>query len=259
MVAPDAPEPSKRFDDRVEDYAKYRPSYPAALLKCFRSDMELAPSNVVADLGSGTGILSKVFIDNGNEVYGIEPNAAMREAAETYLHGFEGFHSVSGSAEATTLDDVRVDFVVAGQAFHWFDTERAHVEFVRILKPGGWCALIWNNRRLDATPFLREYESFLMKWGTDYREVRVGYGEENALRAFFHGARYQIRSFDNEQIFDRDGLRGRLMSSSYIPSVDSPQFTRMIDALDELFDRHQESGKVRFEYDTKVYYGKLSE
>jgi ubiquinone/menaquinone biosynthesis C-methylase UbiE len=147
-------DPTQRFTNRVDHYTKYRPPYPRAVLDLLRVKCGLTSTSVVADVGSGTGILSQLFLNNGNRVFGIEPNKEMREAGERRLNDHPRFTSVAGTAEATTLDDDSVDLVTAGQAFHWLDPERTRTEFARILEPGGWVVLVWNWRRKDKTPFL---------------------------------------------------------------------------------------------------------
>ena len=250
-------DPTGRFSERVDHYIRYRPSYPAELMDCFRTELGLTPDHVVADIGSGTGILSELFLERGNTVYGVEPNRDMRRAAEASFADRDRFHSVDGRAEATGLPDHAVDFVVAGQAFHWFDPERTRAEFLRIAKPGSGCALVWNHRKTDATALLQGYEAFLLEWGTDYAEVSGQYERSEAFDILFGNVPYQSRAFSNAQTFDFDGLRGRLMSSSYVPTSDSPKFAAMLEGLEKLFAAHEENGKVRFEYDTRVYFGKL--
>src|SRR5438477_686437 len=163
---------TSRFSDRVENYVRYRPGYPPGALQVLKDDCGLAPDHVIADLASGTGIWTRILLENRNPVFGIEPNAEMRLAGERLLAGFPKFTSVAGTAEATTLPDHTVDFVTAAQAAHWFHRERARSEFLRILKPGGWLVLLWNERLTDANAFLREYEQLLLIYGTDYEDVR---------------------------------------------------------------------------------------
>jgi SAM-dependent methyltransferase len=182
----------------------------------------------------------------------------MRLAAEDLLAGWPNFCSVAGTAEATTLPDASVDLVVAGQAFHWFDPQRARVEFRRILRPGGAVVLMWNTRRVDTSPFLRGYEQLLQRFGTDYREVVHTNVDQAKLAAFFGPGGFQSFKLDNEQLFDREGLRGRLRSSSYTPPPGHPNFGPMMAELDRLFDAFHASGRVRFEYDTEVYVGRLN-
>lgn len=246
-----------RFSTRVADYVKYRPGYPPAVLRLLKEECGLNSTSIVADMGSGTGILSELFLRNGNRVYGVEPNREMREAGERLLASYPNFVSVEGQAEATTLDDASVDFVTAGQAFHWFDPPHARREFARILHPRGWVVLVWNDRRTGGTPFLEDYERLLLEYGTDYKEVSVKYAEESMLAALYGPSEVRTKTFDNEQVFDFDGLRGRLTSSSYAPQPGHPNFDPMMRELEALFRRHERDGRVLVSYDTKVFYGRL--
>jgi len=253
---------TERFSDRVDNYVRYRPGYPAGVLDVLCQETGLTPASVIADVGSGTGISAALFLRNGNTVYGVEPNAEMRHAAESLLASdpetFARFRSVDGTAEATTLPARSVDYVVAGQAFHWFDAERARAEFARILRPGGWLVLMWNSRRQDSTPFLRAYESLLERFGTDYRQVRHTNIDPEALRPMFAGGDFTRRVLYNEQRFDLDGVRGRLLSSSYTPSASEPGYEPMLRELERIFAAHAEDGEIRFEYDTELYIGHVA-
>jgi SAM-dependent methyltransferase len=242
-----------RFSNRVENYVKYRPGYPKEILQLFRDEMGLNKSSVVADIGSGTGISARLFLENGNTVFGVEPNAAMRAAAEELLREFPGFRSIDGTSDSTGLDDDSVDIVIAAQAFHWFDPESSRAEFRRILRKGGYIALIWNERQLNTTAFLIEYEQFLLKFASDYTKVRHENTDEKELRKFFEGD-FHTRTFENSQIFDFEGLKGRVLSSSYMPSEGDPGFTPMVAELQRLFAKHEESGKIKVLYDTKIHY-----
>ncbi|HXJ15686.1 MAG TPA: class I SAM-dependent methyltransferase [Candidatus Polarisedimenticolia bacterium] len=248
--------PIQRFSNRAEDYLRYRPGYPREILDALREECGLAAESVVADIGSGTGLLTQLFLANGNFVYGVEPNAAMREAGEHALEGWPNFRSVAGSAEATTLPDAAVDFVVAGQAFHWFEMNAARAEFRRVLKPGGWVAVIWNERRKD-TPFLRAYENLLRTYGTDYAEVAAAYPEQTRMEEFFGAGAFHHKFFPNAQDFDFDGLRGRLLSASYAPPKGHPNHEPMLAELKRLFDAHAKNGRVRVEYITRLYIGHM--
>lgn len=247
----------ERFTSRVEDYAKYRPGYPTALVDLLTTDCGLTPDSIVADVGSGTGKLSEIILANGNVVIGVEPNEAMRLVAEKIFKDEPRFRSVDGTAEATTLPDASVDLIVAGQAFHWFDPLKTRHEWIRVLKPNCWAALIWNDRKLETTPFLSDYEQLLKEFGTDYAEVRHDQGLP-MIEQFFAGDPFVLRGFPNTQVFDFDGLRGRVRSSSYTPEPDHPSFAPMMSRLEAVFDKHQENGYVNFDYETKVFYGRLS-
>jgi SAM-dependent methyltransferase len=250
-------DPTERFTKRVDHYVRYRPSYPRAVLDLLKTECGLTDASVVADVGSGTGILSELFLENGNRVIGIEPNTEMREAAERRLGGHPRFTSVAGTAEATTLDDASADFVTAGQAFHWFDPERARTEFARILKPEGWVVLVWNLRRKGATPFLAAYERLLEVYRTDRGEVEFWRRSDEMADAVFGSGSFEKATFDNEQVLDLEGLKGRLLSISYVPAQGEPGSEDMSRNVEEIFRKHQTGGKVTVEYDTKVYYGRL--
>jgi SAM-dependent methyltransferase len=250
-------DPTGRFTDRVTDYARTRPGYPPAVLDVLRSDLGLVPAHVVADVGSGTGLLSRLLVDNGNVVYGVEPNQAMASVAAADLASSGRFHPVAGRAEGTGLAGRSVDLVTAGQAFHWFSVPETRAEFLRILRPGGGVALVWNLRRLDSTPFLRDYEAFLHRWSTDYAEVSERYANPAALQALFGAGGWREHSFGHSQLFDLDGLRGRLLSSSYTPKEGDPRRASMLAALPEVFGAHAREGRVSFDYDARVFLGRL--
>lgn len=250
-------EPVIRFSNRAENYAKYRPGYPVEVIAILKSECGLMINSPVADIGSGTGILSELFLKNGNTVFAVEPNAAMRLFAERNLVKFPNFVSINATAEETTLEPDSADFITAGQAFHWFDREKAKREFTRILKPGGWVVLIWNERRLDSSLFLRDYEDLLLRYGTDYEKVR----HENVtseIDKFYAPQTFQLRSVENIQHFDFESLKGRTCSASYTPEPGDSNFEPMISKLQEMFSSYNRNGMVDFEYDTRIYYGHLT-
>jgi ubiquinone/menaquinone biosynthesis C-methylase UbiE len=249
---------TSRFSDRVENYVRYRPGYPAEVLDLLRRECGLRPSHIVADIASGTGMFTRLLLENGNAVFAVEPNPEMREMGLNQLDHYDRLVSVAGTAEETTLRSASVDFVTAAQAAHWFDLPHARAEFVRILKPRGWCVLIWNERRTASTQFLRDYEQLLLTYGTDYQEVR--HERTTAMiHEFFAPTAYRERVFSLCQQFDYDGLAGRLLSSSYAPLADQASHAPMMRELQRIFRTHVTDGTVVFEYDTRVYYGQLGE
>lgn len=250
-------DPTQRFSSRVENYIKYRPGYPSSVMALLAEECGLRPASVVADVGSGTGILSEMFLRNGNRVYGVEPNREMREAGERLLDGYANFTSLDASAEATTLDDASVDFVIAGQAFHWFDIEQTRREFARISRPHAWTVLVWNRLLTEATPFLVAYDRMLRDYGTDYEAVSRRHGDAAAISCFFGVDRFKLKTFPNTQASDFETLRGRLLSSSFTPEAGQPNFDAMLDRLRIIFDAHHINGQVAFQYETLVYYGQL--
>jgi SAM-dependent methyltransferase len=248
---------TSRFSDRVEKYVLYRPGYPPQALQALKDECGLKPTDVVADIASGTGIWTRVVLENGNPVVGVEPNAEMRAAGERLLAAFPRFTSVAGTAEATTLADHSMDFVTAAQAAHWFDREKSRQEFVRILKPGGWLVLLWNERVTDSTRFLRDYEELLLTYGTDYKDIRHERTTDE-INNFFAPKPYQEHVFDMRQEFDYAGIEGRLLSSSYAPGPEHPQHAPMLAELRRIFDANAVAGRAVFEYKTRVYFGRLS-
>jgi SAM-dependent methyltransferase len=246
---------TQRFSSRVDNYVRYRPGYPREAIQLLRDECGLTPESMVVDIAFGTGILTRMLLENGNRVFGVEPNEEMRRAGEQLLADYPRFTSVVGTAEATTLLDKSMDIVTAAQAAHWFDPEKARREFVRILKPGGWLVLLWNDRRMDSTEFLRQYEQLLCTYGTDYEDVRQ-HGMTLALAGFFLGS-FQTREFEYKQTFDYAGLEGRLLSSSYVPQKDHPSYGAMLRELRRIFNQHQVNGSVSFDYDTRIHFGQL--
>ena len=245
----------QRFSSRVADYVRYRPSYPSKVLDLLRSECGLRSGQVIADIGSGTGLLSELFLKNGNRVYGVEPNKEMRQAGEEYLASYDGFSSIEGSAESTTLDDSSIDFITAGQSFHWFEPDSARREFVRILKPNGSMVIAWNDRRMEEAPFTRAYETILERFGIDYKNVKDSYPEAEHIRGFLNT--FFQRDLPNDQILDWDSLCGRLRSSSFTPAEGHPNYAPMMQELRKLFDEHQQNGQVRMDYFTRIYYGQM--
>lgn len=248
--------PTKRFSSRVDNYVRYRPGYPAEIIDLLRNDCGLTNDSIIADIGSGTGKLSELFLNAGCSVFGIEPNKEMREAGERM--DFQNFTSIDGTAEATTLPAHSIDFVTAGQAFHWFNLSQCRPEFSRILKPSGWVVIVWNDRKGDATPFLIDYENLMLEFGTDYREACHRRTDKPEVIEAFFGNKPRVRNFYNVQHFDFEGLKGRVLSSSYAPEVGHPKYEEMLAALKHVFESRQQNGQVAFEYETHVYYGHLA-
>jgi len=250
------PEPTRRFSGRVADYERGRPGYPAALFDRLLELTGLGAGAVAADLGAGTGISSAPLVERGLRVIAVEPNAAMREAAERRLGELPGFRAVDGRAEATGLDDASVDLVLAAQAFHWFDPDRSRREIERILRPGGWVALVWNARRAAGRPFLESYERLLLDFGTDYAEVGHRGVAAGKLERFFGAAPLHER-FENAQALDLEGIRARLLSSSYVPAAGEPGHAEMLEELERIFARHEREGAVEILYDVDLFAGRL--
>jgi ubiquinone/menaquinone biosynthesis C-methylase UbiE len=252
----------ERFSSRVEAYREFRPRYPTAVIDLLQRQCGLTPVSVIADIGAGTGMLAEIFLQHGNSVFAVEPNRAMRSACEDLRSQYPKLTCIDGSAEATTLPDHCANFVTVGQALHWFHVGRAHAEFIRILQPGGRCAVIYNERRIGGDAFHDGYERILKEFGTDYESVRSKYPQPDRMSEFFRSPdagpeTMQQASFPNAQKFDFEGLLGRILSSSYMPQLEHPNYPAMLHRVEELFSQCQQDGNVRLEYDCVVSYGRL--
>lgn len=243
------------FSGRVQNYIKYRPTYPPALIDLLAEKCGLIPESVIADVGSGTGILTEMFLKHGNPVFAVEPNADMRNAAEQLLGRYPNFTSVEAGAESSTLRSQSVDFVTAGQAFHWFDIEAARAEFLRILKPRGWVVLVWNLPRIE-TPLEKDYDEI---WRNDLRDSHKARDQFEALiEQFFAAARYERVTLEGvSQLMDRDHLAGRILSSSAAPRPGDAGFESFLQKIHGIFERRQQDGRVTLRYKTEVFFGNL--
>lgn len=248
---------TERFTHTVQDYIKSRPSYPKEVLQVLIDECGLTQSTIIADVGSGTGILAKLFLDYGNTVYGVEPNQAMRFAGEDFLKDYSNFKSIDGSAEATTLEKRSVDIITVGTAFHWFEVEKTKLEFQRILKPHGYVLVVWNVRDIEKSAVVKEYENLILKYNADYRQSGARHFDKGQLKKFFLAGQMHECSFVNKQQFDFEGLKGRLLSTSYSLQSDDERYATMLNELQQIFERHQKNGAVEFLYSTKLYYGQL--
>ncbi len=246
-----------RFSTRVANYVRFRPGYPPALAQLLAREAALTPNSVIADIGSGTGLLSSAFLDAGHTVIGIEPNREMREAGDALLAKYPRFESREGNAEATTLPDHSIDLAIAGQAFHWFDVPKARQEWVRIFKPGAIAALIWNERHIE-TPFMQDVEAVINIYAAEMDgDGRIREAGRSRIPAFFGPSTYRLDEFPNAQQFGWEGLLGRIVSCSFLPDEGHRDYDRMSKDLKRVFESHQRSGEVRFDYQTKAWWGRL--
>ncbi len=253
MTASSKPDPILRFFNRAENYARYRPAYPSAIVDLLKEDCHLTAESIIADVGSGTGALAELLLNNGNRVDGIEPNGEMRDIGVLHLKKYPLFASIAATAESTTLADHTIDFVTVGRAYQWFDENLALAEFSRILKPYGWLVIAWIKRR-ETSEFLKAYEQFLQTHGTDYTIMRQRRAEsERQLGLWLMRTQMPVE----EQRLDFESLRGLVLSLSNCPHPRDPEFPSMMGKLENLFQRYKEEGRVVLEYDAIVYYRHL--
>jgi SAM-dependent methyltransferase len=250
-------DPTKRFSDRVDNYVKYRPGYPDEVIAFLQEECNLSGDSAIADIGSGTGIFTKLLLDKGYKVYAVEPNADMQQAAKEYLGENKNFIPTDGSAEATNLPSNSIDLIVCAQAFHWFNNEKTQAEFKRILKVDGKAALIWNNRLAEADDFSIAYENLLKQDSIDYNKVNHRNVSDIDFKAFFHDGEYKAVKYPNVQVFDEAGFLGRAFSSSYVPAEGTASGEKFREILKDIFARYNENGKVSFHYQTEIYLGKV--
>lgn len=251
-------DPTKRFSSRVEKYVRFRPRYPQEIIDCLRERCGLTSASIVADIGSGTGISSEPFLAHGNVVYGVEPNDDMRAAAEDLLAAYDNFVSHNGNAEATGLADESVEFVVAGQAFHWFNIEAARAEFARILRPNGTVVLVWNSRDTGAKPFMAAYEKLLSELANDYALVNEHKtSDDETIELFYAPHGFEKLVLNNDHFYDLETLHGRALSSSYSPLPDQSNYGPFMERLGAIFNEHQQKGQVCFGYTTRLYWGQI--
>jgi ubiquinone/menaquinone biosynthesis C-methylase UbiE len=247
---------TRRFTGRARFYSTSRPSYPSRILDILKTEISFDQTYVKADIGSGTGLLSELFLANGNCVMGVEPNDDMRIFAEKSLGRFRKFLSVKGTAERTSLEATTIDLVTVGQALHWFDCDAASREFARILKPNGHACIIYNDRNNEDS-FMMEYDQIVSKYARDRAIVPTI--DRAYLSRFFKNPEYSKFSMSNEQLLDFEGLLGRMTSASYMPSPsDEEQFAAMRREVSRLFRTRERLGKVRMLYNTTVFLGKIS-
>ena len=250
-------ETAERFSGRVESYRQHRPRYPDAVVGVLETECGLTENSTVADIAAGTGLLTEKFLSHGYEVIAVEPNDEMRLVCETLGDRFSRFRCLSGSAEATGLPGHSSDMITVGQALHWFDLERARAEFVRILRPGGWYAVVYNERRMSGDAFHMGYEKIIQDFGIDYAKVQRQHLTPDRIEGFFAPSAMRRVVFPNAQLLTLEALEGRIISSSYMPNEEHPKYAAMHAAIEELFEKHAQDGCVRLEYDCAVYYGRL--
>ena len=252
---------TERFSNRADAYVRGRPSYPQAIVQQLENAGALKRGHTVVDVGVGTGLSAEPFLRSGYTVIGVEPNEAMRLAGEKQLRAYVSnggtYRSVAGTAEATTLPDGVADLIVAGQAFHWFDVPDTAIEARRVLRQGGWAALIWNDRQSTGSAFLAGYEALLRTHGIDYAKVLHRHVDDKAIAQFFAPAQAIVATFDNPRKLRREDLLALAGSASYLPAPGDPRHAAMVTALNALFDVHAKDDAVQMMYRTRKHYAQL--
>ena len=237
-----------RFSGMAENYNRFRPTYSSDTIRFLNDAIDFNENLVLADIGAGTGISSKMFLENGNEVYAVEPNEDMRIVLERVLSKYEKFHSVEGSSEVTNLQSESIDVVISAQSLHWFNPKLATKEFSRILKSNGMIVVLYNIRRNNLEGFMSEYSDLISKYGEKY----INKSDDNLISKFFGERKVYEKILYNPQVVNFEELKGNLTSYSYIPKENNPKFKNMIEELKNIYDKYNKDGKITLEYDTYV-------
>lgn len=249
--------PTGRFTGRVEAYRRYRSRYPREIIPLLHEKCGLMPESIVADIGAGTGMLAELFLENGNPVFAVEPNAEMRAACEELTAQYRRLTCVDGTAENTRLPDRSIDMIAVGRAFHWFDHAKCRPEFKRVLRPNGWVALVGQGPRRREDAVARDYQEILHQHGVDYTKLYSRYNVTEAVKGFFEDGVLQQAEFPGYEELTYEGLRGHTLSLSVTPQPDHPNYPGMQEALKEYFDKYQRDGKMRLPTNCHVYMGQL--
>jgi ubiquinone/menaquinone biosynthesis C-methylase UbiE len=244
------------FTPVADDYARYRPGYPMELLDEIVGVCGVQPTWQIADIGSGTGNLARLFLQAGYPVIGVEPNREMREAAECQLACYPAFRSLDGTAEHIPLADHSIDLITVGQAIHWFDIAQARNEFLRILRPGGWVAVTWNDGAGQDTAFAQAYRAIKQTYA-QLRTVVCDVPLSTGVDSLFGAEIPRHASFPHTQRFDLPGFLGRIRSSGVLPQPGVPGCDELTHLLTDLFSHHQQDGKIVFHYMAQLYLGPL--
>jgi ubiquinone/menaquinone biosynthesis C-methylase UbiE len=248
---------TKIFSKTTDFYDKARPSYPEELFNFLENKFKINSTHVIADIGSGTGIFTRLWLDRSYHVISVEPNNDMRKIVEESLNHYPYFKSIAASAEATNLETNSIDIITAATAFHWFNLELARSEFKRILKPGGLCILIWNIRD-NTFPIMQDYESMMRLYVKDYNKVVANhYLYYNEIIDLFNPNRIEISEFSNSQTLNLNAFKERILSTSYSPKLGEANYKKLLLAAENLFNKYQSSKVIKLHYKCICYVGNL--
>lgn len=243
------------FSDKVADYVASRPGYPAALFEFLRAEGHLSFGAVVADVGAGTGLLTQGLLAEGCNVIAIEPSTPMRAAADASFAGVPNYRSASGAAESMPVPTASVDLITAAQAFHWFEIEAARTEFLRVLRPLGTVALIWNDR-VHADPVNAALNELFARHGGAKRTALIAHEDRSQVAPFFGATVPVERTWPHEHQLDEAGLASLAFSRSYMPDRGTAPGQVVYQQVDELFDRFATGGRIAVRYATVAMVGR---
>ncbi|MDR3734396.1 MAG: class I SAM-dependent methyltransferase [Acidobacteriaceae bacterium] len=248
----------EKFSGRVNDYVAYRSRYSRQLIAIMKTKCGLCREHVIADVGAGTGMFAELFLAHGNRVIAVEPNVEMMQERMKLQARYARLQVVKASAEETTLADVSVDFIAAGRAFHWFDAERAKVEFKRIIKPGGWVILASVGRRRGDTPLECAYEELLLHAAPAYVAMTERFKIYNEPERFFGKGHVLREAIESMEAMTLAMLEGQTRSLSCAPLQNDPGYEVMRVGLAELFRSYAKDGVVHMPVISQLTCGQFS-
>ena len=248
---------TERFSGRVEAYIAYRPRFPRGIITFLREHGALPEDAVVADVGAGTGMLAEIFLETGHRVIAVEPNAEMLQACRELASQRPALEVVEGTAEATTLPDASVDLIAVGRAMHWFDWPRAHREFERILRPGGWVLVATNGHRDSGAAVSNQLSEILRRWRTDSAEADTRRDFKQRLQEFLDTSSWQRTTLHHSMTVDFATLLGYAESLSAIPRPGERGYEGMVPELRAVFAEYQREGMLVTPLVCELFLGRL--
>jgi SAM-dependent methyltransferase len=237
------------FNDRSQEYAIGRPSYPLEILQIL-TDLGIGERSTIADIGAGTGLLTKIVGELGSNVLGIEPDEEMMNEGRNYCTDNQNIKFIHASAEDTGLEDTSVDLITIAQAFHWFDKHKCKEEFKRILKEDGYVMIVFNEMQRDSR-LAQEYTDVLHQFKAKHNAGISDFDPDEEKRRFF-GQGYSKILFDYGHTLTEEAFIGGALSLSYTPSKKDTRYEEFVAALRKLFSYFQKDGAITFQYKTEV-------
>jgi ubiquinone/menaquinone biosynthesis C-methylase UbiE len=246
---------NNEFDNKSRPYSIGRPMYPEAIIHKIK-DLGIGAQSSIADIGAGTGLLTKMLGQLECDIFAVEPNMEMLNECKNYCSSNPNIHYIHAPAEDTQLKDNSIDFITIAQAFHWFDKQLCKAEFQRILKADGYVLILWNEMLADSD-LAKEYTSLLHKY-KNYETAGISkdFDPDKEKRSFF-GQEFEKVYYENRQTVTEKGFIGNALSLSYTPAESDNNYSVFLKELCSLFNKYEEDGKVTFEYETEACYAKL--
>ncbi|HLO27660.1 MAG TPA: class I SAM-dependent methyltransferase [Anaerolineales bacterium] len=243
------------YSTKAEKYAKYRWDYSLQAIEAIIQIAHVTEQTLAADIGAGTGMLTKHFAGRVRHIYAVEPNDEMRKIAEGQLERFENCSVIKGCAEAIPLGNQSVDLITVAQALHWFDPTRTRAEFRRVLKPKGWLTAI-RNYGVDQT--LNQAMGRICAEADRAGLLEaVPHPEEKPVSYYCGHEDIQRLTYEIEEKQNWDEFIGSLLSASYMPEESHPSYPRLERVARQVFDDLSENGELRVRGETELIIGQV--